>query len=695
MGHDPFIGKRFNQYEIEDYLGAGGMSTVYRAYQHGVNRTVAIKVLPRELLHQSDFLTRFKHEAEIIARLEHFHILPVYDAGEWDGVPYIVMRYLAGGTLADRLAPATTIPPEELVPVVRQVADALDYAHSHGVIHRDVKPSNILFDERNNAYLSDFGLAGIGEAQVSSSGVGAYGTPEYLAPEIASGMDITGSVDLYALGVIMFQAFTGQLPFRDKSPLKTAMLHVRKPAPMPRSINKYLSPTVEAVVVRALAKDPAARYPTVGGLASALEAAIKASPSTSPAQPGARHARPIPQPDPSEPPIRVARPSQPVAQRPRRTPWLLIGLLIVAVLLLLGAIQYTIQSQADAAATEAAVAARTQVAGATLGAAVGATQTSVGATQTAGAVALALTQAGPRTETPTPTITPSPTPTFTPAPTPLGGGSGVIAYVSEQTGNPEVFILNLDTNTPIQVTHNNGVDSSPAWSPDGRLLAFVTDQSGQGAHVALAASDGSDVREITHDFQVDHGPGWVSPTELAFLADDGGRDFLRRVNTDGVQKDITQVRPGMMVSVLSWMPDAAALIYYGYIPRGDVEISRYDTPTGAITPLIDSDGQIQEMAFSPDGSKAVYTQIIAGRTQLFLAGTNCAFINECSPRRITDDTYSYHSPSFSPDGSLLLVTANRAGNDDLWLLDLSGNPIRQVTISPAKDGQGVWQPKGG
>ena len=271
MLDDPLIGQKFKQYEIQSLLGHGGMSTVYRAYQPGVNRMVAIKILPQELLKDTSFLERFQQEARIIAQLEHFHIVPLYDVGEWEGVPYMVMRYMPGGSLADLLPRAVRVPPVEMLTVVQQVASGLDYAHRHEVIHRDLKPSNILFDEQGNAYLSDFGLSHVEKATTAITGSSFAGTPEYMAPELGvSDSAITTAVDIYALGVILFQALTGQTPFQSDSPVRLLQMHINDPVPSPRSLNPEITPAVEAVILRALAKAPAARFRSATDLSVAF-----------------------------------------------------------------------------------------------------------------------------------------------------------------------------------------------------------------------------------------------------------------------------------------------------------------------------------------------------------------------------------------------------------------------------------------
>jgi formylglycine-generating enzyme required for sulfatase activity/tRNA A-37 threonylcarbamoyl transferase component Bud32 len=262
------------QYRIIEMLGKGGMATVYKAIQTSVNRLVAVKILPQSLLHDENFMKRFRQEAEVIARLEHFHILPIYDYGEHDDMPYIVMRYLEGGTLQDRVKQYGPLPWDEILLVTRQVAGALDYAHARNVIHRDVKPSNVLLDGEGNAYLVDFGIAKMTESTAHLTGSGIVGTPAYMAPEQSQPGPPLPSMDIYALGVTIFEMMTGQQPYRAETPIAQIMMHIQNPIPSLQDFDTAIPPAVDEVVGRALAKDPAERYASAGELAHALEAAV-------------------------------------------------------------------------------------------------------------------------------------------------------------------------------------------------------------------------------------------------------------------------------------------------------------------------------------------------------------------------------------------------------------------------------------
>jgi serine/threonine-protein kinase len=264
--------ERIGRYELRGELGRGGMATVYRAYDPGFGREVAVKVLPRELLHDPSFRARFEREARIIAALEHPAIVPVYDYGEESGQPYIVMRLMTGGSLSDRLR-GGALALAEAVRILSALAPALDRAHAKGIIHRDLKPGNILFDGDDNPYLSDFGIARLAEAKGAMTGTAIVGTPAYMSPEQAQGnKDLDSRSDIYALGTIVFQMLTGQLPFDADTPMGLVVKHITDPVPSIRQVRPDLPPTAEHLIGRAMAKQREARHESAAQLAAELAA---------------------------------------------------------------------------------------------------------------------------------------------------------------------------------------------------------------------------------------------------------------------------------------------------------------------------------------------------------------------------------------------------------------------------------------
>jgi serine/threonine-protein kinase len=258
---------KIGRYEIEGELGAGGMATIYLALDPFMKRKVAIKVLPRQFTHDPQFRIRFQREAEVIAALEHPHIVAIYDIGEDDDQPYIVMRFMTGGTLLQRVR-AKPLAVAELAPTVNRIAEALDEAHAQNVVHRDLKPSNILFDGKGHAYLSDFGIAKVSEAAATFTGTGVIGTPEYMSPEQARGIkDLDGRSDVYSLGVVIFHALTGQLPYKADTPMGAAVAHITEPVPNILTVRPDLPPACDRIIRCAMAKNPDDRYPTAGELA--------------------------------------------------------------------------------------------------------------------------------------------------------------------------------------------------------------------------------------------------------------------------------------------------------------------------------------------------------------------------------------------------------------------------------------------
>lgn len=266
--------RKFGRYEIKSELGRGGMATVYHAHDPRFRRDVALKVLPREFLHDTTFRARFEREAQTLASLEHSAIVPVYDFGEEDGQPYLVMRFLSDGNLIDRLNKGP-IPLSQVVRIVSQVASGLDEAHGQGVIHRGLKPDNILFDQHQDAFITDFGIAKLAAESNSITMANAIiGTPAYMSPEQVNGEEVDGCSDIYALGVIVFEMLTGKLPYEAPTPVGLLMKHVTEPVPHILELNPDLPLDCVAVIAQAMAKEREERYATATALSAALSAAI-------------------------------------------------------------------------------------------------------------------------------------------------------------------------------------------------------------------------------------------------------------------------------------------------------------------------------------------------------------------------------------------------------------------------------------
>ena len=274
-------GQTLGQYTIESPIGQGGMAAVYKAYQARVRRYVAVKVLPEVLATDPSFIARFEREAYTIAQLEHPAIVPVYDYGEAGNITYIVMRYIDTGSLAARLKQGP-LSYAEIKRLTRQIAEGLSYAHRQGVIHRDLKPDNIFLDSEGNALLGDFGIAHIAEGTQELTGNAVIGTPAYMSPEQGRGRGIDGRSDIYALGIILFELFTGQVPFKAENPMGIVVKHITEPMPDPRTIKAEIPAEVAAVIMKATAKEADGRFNTPLALAAALEEALSGVAETTP-----------------------------------------------------------------------------------------------------------------------------------------------------------------------------------------------------------------------------------------------------------------------------------------------------------------------------------------------------------------------------------------------------------------------------
>ena len=352
------IGQTLGQYRIIEQIGQGGMATVYKAYQPSLDRYVAIKVLPPYFAHEPGFAMRFTREAKAIARLNHPNILPIYDFGQEQELSYIVMKYVEAGTLKDIMGAPLAL--DVTADILRQIAGALDHAHQRGILHRDVKPSNVLLDEGRWVLLTDFGLAKMVEGSVALTGSGVgVGTPAYMSPEQGRGEQVDARADIYSLGVVLYEMLTGQVPFQAETPMAVVIKHITDSLPLPRTVNPGIPEAVERVILKALAKNPDDRFASTTEMAEMLEATVativQPAPETveipaeaplpappppvsvpSPAEPA-----PTPSSLPQEPaPVPTPTPPPPETSPPARkpVPWKIVGAVASVILLALAAI---------------------------------------------------------------------------------------------------------------------------------------------------------------------------------------------------------------------------------------------------------------------------------------------------------------------------------------------------------------------
>jgi serine/threonine protein kinase/Flp pilus assembly protein TadD len=364
-------GRRLGKYEVRERLGRGGMADVYKAYQPGMNRFVAIKVMHGHLSESPDFIERFKREAQSVGQLRHPHILNVIDFDAEDDLYYMVMEFIKGDTLKSYMAEEGMLPPYEAIRIAAQIADALDYAHQNGMIHRDIKPANIMFTQpdRRQAVLTDFGIARLMDASGLTMSGAAVGTPAYMSPESGKGERVDERSDIYSMGVVIYEMLTGTIPFSADTPYAVILKHIQEPLPDPRHYQASLSDPLEALIFKALAKLPAERYQTAGELRQALleaqtETATNITPAPRPTKvfeengptllvDSATPAR-VTATKPTKPRAKESLPTIPAtpsAQMPRQRRWLWVMAALVGLILVVGVGILWDESQADEEAT--------------------------------------------------------------------------------------------------------------------------------------------------------------------------------------------------------------------------------------------------------------------------------------------------------------------------------------------------------
>jgi Tol biopolymer transport system component/tRNA A-37 threonylcarbamoyl transferase component Bud32 len=679
------IGKRLGQYEIIEEIGRGGMAVVYKAWQPALERHVALKVLPDYFRHDPEFLARFQREARAAAGLSHPNIIAIHDVGEQDGVHYIAMEWVDGGSLGTRLT-AGALSLEQTQRVLAQTADALDCAHRHGLIHRDIKPGNILFTSDGRVKVADFGIAhAAGGTQLTRSGV-ILGTPEYMAPEQAQGMPVDHRLDLYALGVVLYQMLTGRVPFRGTTPHAALHAVIYDSPPPPRALNPELPAAVETVVLKALAKQPQDRFQTGASMVEAFQRA--------------RSGLSMPIPPSSEPP---AQPTPAPWLRPR---YLALAIAGIAVLLV-GTVAFLLVppgGERAAAATASAQAATTrgaQTTGppsaspaillATRTPTPSASFTAMRPTDPPGPTAThTLAPAGsPEPTVAPPTATRTPRPTETPEPTlPLptptaSGGGNRVGFVSDRTGNDEIFVVHVDGSGLTQLTDNPAADWGPDWSQDGRRIAFASERAGNWEIYTMDAGGGGVTRMTDHP-DYDSTPSW-SPNgrRIAFMTDRDGN--LEIYALDVTSRAVTRLTNDPGVDALpAWSP-AGGLIAFQSGRSGNDEILVMNPDGSGVRNLTNDPGPDWGPAWSPDGRRIAFASERDDNWEIYVMNADGS-----GQTRLTNNAAIDQDPSWSSDGNRITFMSFRDGNSDIYVMNADGSGQTRLTGNPTRDESPSW-----
>src|SRR5574341_1461013 len=667
---DDLTGRKIGPYEVVELIGEGGMAQVYRAFQPSIGREVAIKVLPATFTKDATFVERFNREVRLIAQLQHPRILPVHDYGEFEGRPYIVMALMTGGSLEARIRQEEYgLPISEVMQYMAQLAEALDFAHGKGIVHRDFKPANVLLDAQGNCYLADFGIARAVEGTSQLTGTGLVGTPAYMAPEMA-GETVPGqSVDIYALGVTLYQMLAGKVPYTTTNPMGVLMAHLSEPIPDVLERRSELPPEIQTVIEKGMAKKPEDRYPSAGELAADLYLAATTGLGRQIAEgdAAATAAHPLSVDD-------VLTPTRP-AQKRSFPAWIvavgglaLIGVVVLGIVLSGGR-----------------------------GAASGVIPTDTPPLPS---------DTPPPTDTPAPTDTPveaappviveSPTPTVPPSETPvptatlLGGsaGGGRILFSTFRDGSGELYLMTPDGSGLTRLTTNDTNDTSPVWSLDGEKIAYVSFASGdQDIYLMTAGIEGA--ARITDNPNDDLDPSF-SPDgrRIVFATNRDGNFELYVMNSDGSGRFRLTDDPAIDREP-RWSPDGSRILFTS-TRDGDEELYVMDSDGTNLVQLSDNAARDLNASWSADSSRIVFASNRdgGGDLEIYLISADGS-----DPIRLTEDHADDSQPALSPDGLWIVFVSQRDGNPEIYLIAVDGRvPPQRLTENLASDSAPQWEP---
>ena len=612
------------QFKILDQLGRGGYGFVYRACDTYLSEDVAIKELLPSLVADPDVLKRFLAEAKATIRLRHERIVGTRQIFEDGGNYYIVMDYMPGGSLEDRLGQGP-LDIQDSIRIATEVCDALDCAHRCGIVHCDLKPANILFTSTGSAKIADFGISFFSQQTLTrswqTSTGSAFGTLPYMSPEQLSGVRDDPRLDLYALGAVLYEMLTGR-PYVDFNPDSTPraeaenIQRVCNDQPKPPGIYRAgIPPWLEQAVLTALAKASADRYPSAAAFKAALLNAAQ-TPLRSPLTPalGPKRARaPLP-----------------------RWVWPAAGLALVVVIL---------------------------------------------------GIALALRLGGGQSAKSVPPVTESAVAVASATPSPTAPLSGRIAFSSsrDDSDHAEIYVMNADGSGVTRLTNSPADDNYPAWSPDGRRIAFTSSHDGNiGIYVVNA--DGTGLTNLTNNPAFDFDPTW-SPdgSHIAFTSNRDDNDEIYVVNADGTGLTNLTNNPAFD-NEPAWSPDGSRIAFTSH-RDGNWEIYVMNADGTGQTRLTYHPARYLELTWSPDGRRIAFESDHDGYFGIYVMNADGT-----GQTRLTDNSAGEGHPAWSPDGTRIAFHSNRDGNWEIYVVNADGSGQTRLTNNPAEDTRPVWSP---
>ncbi len=652
------VGENVGQFKIVEYVGQGGMATIFKAYQTSLDRHVALKVIHPTLKNDQSFVARLTREATVVANLTHPNIVQVHDLVTSENIPFLVMQFIEGKTLKDVML-ERKLTPNEVLDILRPVGEALTYAHSRGVLHRDVKPSNIMIDKDGNVFLTDFGLARIersGESTMSHDML--IGSPQYLSPEQARSEQVDQRTDVYSLGIVLYEMFTGRAPFLGDTPYATIMAQINDAPPSPRSFNPDISIPVEQVLLKCLEKDQAKRYNSVRDLVRAMENAVRGPQMDSDeipiVLPHANQPASAPKAKPASPKS-APKSKTPNASNNRR-PLFVATILGLVALAMCGMLAFGVLSLTPKPTPTSPIAIVLST-----------TRTPISPTippiATATRVAVVV---------PTATTGPS----RTPVPVGPDAPTGRVAY-SVSTGDaPEqksIWIANADGSNARKI-----IDAAmwPSLAPDGSKLAYATLKE---PGIYTANNDGSGVRRLTNVEA--YNPQW-SPDgkrivyfQGKFRA--GGEIHIMNADGSGDSEITTGFSP-------DWAPDGNRLVYSNCQSASRCGLSVYDLKTKSIAMITTDNGASPQ--WSPTGDKILY-QADSGNGNINVFVVNADGSNR---KQLTTGKSNDGQPTWSRDGNFVFWRSDQSGSGwAIFVMRADGTNAKRL-INPAIPDGSLW-----